>query len=182
MNSKKKGNTFERLISKKLSLWYSKGERDDLFYRTSNSGGRFTVRKKQNKDTANQHGDVCSYDSESELFSKFILLELKHYKDIDLWSIFTETKGNNIINWWKETIEESDTADKEPILITRQNNRPMLLVTTAKLSDALMKYTEMIPVIQIYSIEKNPCIFLFDDFMNTDSEKFKQILKEVFDK
>jgi hypothetical protein len=47
-----KGSSFEREIAKLLSLWWSEGMRDDVFYRSHASGGRFTMRRKSGKDTA----------------------------------------------------------------------------------------------------------------------------------
>ena len=40
---KEKGSSFERLVCKRMSMWLSKGERDDLFWRSAMSGGRATV-------------------------------------------------------------------------------------------------------------------------------------------
>lgn len=40
INSGQKGGSFERLIARQLSLWYSKNESDCIFYRTAASGGR----------------------------------------------------------------------------------------------------------------------------------------------
>ena len=45
---KRKGNNYEREMSRRLSLWLSENERDDLIWRTHNSGGRFTTRMKKN--------------------------------------------------------------------------------------------------------------------------------------
>lgn len=72
-----KGGQWERTISKRLSLWLSKDERDDLFWRASQSGGRATQRAKQGKKTANSYGDICSQHSSSALFIDTFVLELK---------------------------------------------------------------------------------------------------------
>ncbi|MBM3120244.1 MAG: hypothetical protein FJ006_12010, partial [Chloroflexi bacterium] len=57
-----KGASFERDISRQLSLWWTHGERDDVFWRSSMSGGRATVRAKKGQKTAYQNGDITATD------------------------------------------------------------------------------------------------------------------------
>lgn len=130
MNSKSKGNRFEREISKRLSLWFSNGESDDLFWRTASSGGRFTQRFKKGKNTVNQAGDITNTCADSEEFSKYFLIECKSYKDIKLWTLLTgiEVK-DSVLEWWNLTKKKSSELNKIPVLITRQNRKPDLLIT-----------------------------------------------------
>jgi hypothetical protein len=72
-----KGADFERDISRTLSLWWSHGERDDIFWRTSMSGGRATVRRKAGKATAYQAGDITSTDPVGAPLIKATVIELK---------------------------------------------------------------------------------------------------------
>ena len=74
---KSKGNNFERLICKKLSLWYSENKRDDIFWRTSGSGSRATQRMKNESLTINSCGDVCALDETGAKFINNYLIELK---------------------------------------------------------------------------------------------------------
>jgi hypothetical protein len=74
---KAKGSAFERCFCKTLSLWWSDGEADDLFYRTASSGARATVRGRQGKGTRGHCGDVCATDSEGEPLTRVITFELK---------------------------------------------------------------------------------------------------------
>ena len=46
MGKSQKGGAWEREFSKYLSLWITEGERDDVFWRSSQSGGRATQRAK----------------------------------------------------------------------------------------------------------------------------------------
>jgi hypothetical protein len=62
MSKSGKGSGFERDISKQLSLWWSGGERDDLMWRTSQSGGRATQRAKQAVRTKYGYGDLTFTD------------------------------------------------------------------------------------------------------------------------
>lgn len=72
-----KGADFERDISRTLSLWWSHGERDDIFWRTSMSGGRATVRSKAGKSTAYQAGDITATDPIGAPLIKATVIELK---------------------------------------------------------------------------------------------------------
>ena len=54
---KAKGSSFEREIARILSLWWSKGTRDDIFGRTMSSGAWGTQRAKAGKSTFGQYGE-----------------------------------------------------------------------------------------------------------------------------
>jgi hypothetical protein len=132
-----KGGNFEREIAKELSLWYSKGKRDDLIWRTHGSGGRATQRAKSDKDTKYQHGDLTFSDPcVKELFDVFNF-ELKTG-----YSRKTKKKSGNerITNWcildlidskqkvcifeemWRQAERDAKKSKRIPILIFR---RPM---------------------------------------------------------
>lgn len=72
-----KGANFERQIAKQLSLWYSKGKRDDIFWRTAISGGRATTRMKQGKQTANSAGDLGFLHHSGKPFIDMCVVEIK---------------------------------------------------------------------------------------------------------
>lgn len=72
-----KGSSFEREISKQLSLWWTYGEREDVFWRSQASGARATQRKKQGKNTFGQVGDITSTDPISQPFVDLFTIELK---------------------------------------------------------------------------------------------------------
>lgn len=77
MGGKGKGNSFEREMNRELSLWFTSGKRDDIFTRTNSSGGRFTMRRKAGKDTANQSGDCTFADPIGEPLIKLWSIEFK---------------------------------------------------------------------------------------------------------
>lgn len=64
-------------MCKLLSMWWSGGERDDLFWRTSTSGGRATFRSKQDRKTQGQYGDVAATDPVGKPLIDFATIELK---------------------------------------------------------------------------------------------------------
>lgn len=79
-----KGSDFEREICKKLSLWWTQGDnpRDDVFWRTSQSGGRATFRRQKGKDTYGHHGDITAVDPIGAPLLKVFSMELKRGSSI----------------------------------------------------------------------------------------------------
>lgn len=75
--SKGKGSAFEREVCKTLSLWWSGGVDDSLFWRTAMSGGRATVRAKKGKMTRAHCGDITAVDDAGSTLTKLITFELK---------------------------------------------------------------------------------------------------------
>lgn len=75
-----KGQNFEREICRQLSLWCSHGKRDDYFWRSTNSGGRATIRKRQNKETHGQYGDIrCDHPKGRKLLKAAVFECKKGY-------------------------------------------------------------------------------------------------------
>jgi len=173
-NGKAKGSEFERHISKTLSKWWSKNEREDLFWRTQNSGGRFTVRQKKGFDTHHQGGDICDIHPDGKLFFDVFCIECKSYKDIGLWSIVTGL--GLLVEWWKKLEEMGVQEGKHPILITKSNNKPILFFTTDYIGSLLEEICSVRPVFSTkLGICEDVCAFKLTDILSLDVDKFKQL-------
>jgi hypothetical protein len=72
-----KGGSFERQFCYRLSEWWTGDADSCVFWRTSQSGGRATVRSRKGKRTSGHHGDICATDPCAEPFFKLFCLELK---------------------------------------------------------------------------------------------------------
>jgi hypothetical protein len=72
-----KGSNFEREVAKQLSLWWTGGSRDDIFWRSCISGGRATQRKKFGKATYGSYGDIAAVDPIGEPLLRMWTIELK---------------------------------------------------------------------------------------------------------
>jgi len=72
-----KGSQFERDVCRQLSLWWSNGTNDDIFWRTQTSGARATVRDKQGKRTFGQYGDVQATDPIGQPLLNNLSIEIK---------------------------------------------------------------------------------------------------------
>lgn len=77
MNGSKKGSAFERQICTQLSLWWSGGTRTDIFWRSSQSGGRATQRAKFGKRTFGSYGDIAAVDPIGQPLMRCFTIELK---------------------------------------------------------------------------------------------------------
>ncbi len=125
--SKAKGSLFERDVCKKLSIWVSKGLREDLYWRSSMSGGRSTIQIKKGKQNRAQSGDISSIDRlGSEFIDKFCV-ECKHYQTLDLIPGIIHNRGT-LYGFWKKLCKDSIAVQKLPILIVKQNRLPSLVL------------------------------------------------------
>jgi hypothetical protein len=132
---KSKGSSFERLVCKELSKWVSRGKRQDIFWRSAMSGGRSTVALKTGTKLGAQAGDVSSIDTLGHRFISEYVIECKHYKDLNWQGMF---KGVGALSgFWDRLLVDAAQYEKQPFLIGRQNNWPILVCTTDEGVEAL---------------------------------------------
>ena len=147
-----KGASYEREIAVTLSLWYTKGKRDDVFWRSDGSGGRFTMRRKSGKDTALQSGDLTCSDPIGEPLIKFFNIECKtgygkkksiKNEEGDLikkvqerWDLLdaidSRQKEIVLFKMWSQCARDAMLTKREPILIFRRNLRSSCVMFTSK--------------------------------------------------
>lgn len=77
MRGRGKGSKFERVLCRELSLWWTRGERDDVFWRTSQSGGRSKTRMKTGRKTFGQYGDIQAVDPIGRPLLDLLTIEAK---------------------------------------------------------------------------------------------------------
>ena len=125
---KQKGSGFEREICKKLSDWISGGERDDIFWRSAMSGGRATLQFKKGADNKSQVGDISSINKLGDKFTDHFVIECKFYKDIKIDSlVYRFPKKSSLLEFWNDLTKLCFKVNKHPIIIFKQNNKPVLL-------------------------------------------------------
>ena len=121
---KAKGASKEREVCKRLSLWLSKGEHEDLLWRSAMSGGRSTVGFAKGKRLAAQAGDIsCIHPMGASFIAKF-LVEVKDYADLQYKGLITG-KGH-LVEFWCETVVQARNYHKLPLLIAHQSRQPMI--------------------------------------------------------
>jgi hypothetical protein len=132
---KQKGGNFEREVCKKLSLWVSEGKSDDLFGRSAMSGGRATVRSKKGKETASGQGDITAVVPEGNSLTNKFVIECKNYKSLD-FDNYIYGQGS-LLGFWFKLLKDSEKVNKFPMLIMKENRKPVLVGLDFKVSEIM---------------------------------------------
>jgi len=130
--AKGKGSAFEREFCKDLSLWWTFGEREDVFWRSSNSGGRATVRASAGKTTVGQHGDVAATDEIGIPLLNLVTIELKRgYSKSTVQDVFDKKPHAAQQQWekfYEQTVQSSLNAGSYSwLMVHRRDQRDPLV-------------------------------------------------------
>lgn len=127
--SKNKGNNFENKIAKILSLWLSNGKQADLLERAPTSGAKATIHKKAGRNFTNIAGDIISVHEDGMKLVRRFVIELKHQSEesLNVVNLVFQTADSGITAYWQKLLGECATSNKFPMLIFRQNSRPIYL-------------------------------------------------------
>lgn len=137
-----KGADYERATCRLLSLWWTEGQRDDVFWRSSMSGGRATVRGKQGKQTAGHCGDIAATDPTASPFTKAVTVELKRGYSASSFADALDRPKLSAQQPWEAFVEQADIAHKLAgsfawLLIQRRDKRQAMAFMPIKLFKAL---------------------------------------------
>lgn len=115
-------------MCKTLSLWWSRGERDDIFWRTAGSGGRATNRQRIGKKTFGQQGDIQATDPIGAPLTKLCTIELKRgYATATVGDVIDRTREVGLREWEtfvKQSIREAKHGGTPYwILIVKRDKR-----------------------------------------------------------
>jgi hypothetical protein len=128
-----KGGSYERDFCRRLSLWYTDFEADDLFWRTSNSGGRATVRGRKGKRTEGQSGDIQAVDGRGRPLTERFTIELKRgYNRVTPIDLLdgrgTVPAAQRVYGQWLKQAEEAADRNRTPywMLVHRRDGRAAL--------------------------------------------------------
>ena len=151
---KAKGGEFERYCCKRLSLWVTKGKRDDVFWRSAMSGGRATLQLRQEIVNMAQSGDMTAIAPEGYELCSLCLFEYKHYRDLKIANGLLKDTGF-LAEFWRATVKAAARYDKAPVLICKQNLLPPIVLCAPGL-----KLFRGPPVMTIHSW--NAAVYLFE--------------------
>ncbi len=137
-----KGSSFERWVAKRLSIWWSDEGRDDIFWRTSQSGGRATQRRKKGKRTAGSYGDLMAIDPCGEPLFKLFTIELKrgrtHGTPDDMLDAVQDRKVRPFERTLLQTIEAARAAESLSwLLVSRRDRRVCMSYVGSRAAHAL---------------------------------------------
>jgi len=142
MSKQSKGGAYEREICGELSRWWTGGLRDDIFYRSSNSGGRATARRRSGKSTYNQVGDVACTDPCGSAFTDLFNVELKRgYSDASVHDVF-DYPAKSVEGWYEQWMLKAAEECRLSgtfgwLLIARRDRRESLIWMDMSTTDAL---------------------------------------------
>lgn len=178
MNGNKKGSAFERSICKQLSLWWTQDNdppSDDVYWRSSQSGGRATIRARKGKTTAGSYGDIVALDPIGEPLLKLFTLELKrgrsHGDPGDLLDCSADLNCHKWMQTMRQARDAHDAASSYTWMVIAQRDRrkccvffPAFLLKEGEPLGKLMKKLIRPPIFR-YRIEEF-------DFVGMTLEKF----------
>ena len=120
---KQKGAVFEREICKDLSLWISKGQYEDVFWRSSISGGRATILQKKGRRADAQMGDITAIRPIGRRLLNHFVVEAKFYRDLMMWGLLKGDTKTGICAFWNKLKTDLFLDGRHPMLIARQNQQ-----------------------------------------------------------
>lgn len=132
---KRKGGRYERSLCKRLSLWWSELEREDLFDRSSGSGSSATVNSRRGKQMTQRAGDISANGREGSSLLALFTVEAKHYKNLAVAQVVFRGTGK-LVEFWKQTRKQTQPG-RAPMLVACQDRQPELLVTNTDGADML---------------------------------------------
>lgn len=112
INSKKKGNRFERAVCKWFKSWTGYE-----FSRVPASGGLRW--KKADNITSDV---ICTDDKHARKFC--FSIECKNYEDIRFEHVLLELKTCKILSFWQQAKEDAKRGGKLPLLVMKYNGMP----------------------------------------------------------
>ena len=179
-----KGASFERDISRQLSLWWTHEKRDDVFWRSSMSGGRATVRAKKGQKTAYQNGDITATDPISSPLIENVVIELKRgYKKWGVLDLLDSAKPekSTLAGFLAQVEEECKNAGVSAFMLIckRDGRKPIVLFPIGMLS--LICYANLGNgyMINTYipSIQNNIVCITLDRFLSIPPEEILESTK-----
>jgi len=163
-----KGAAFERGICRQLSLWWTFGTRDDIFWRTPQSGGRATRREQKGKGSAGHYGDIMAVDPIGNPLLQFMTFELKHgYR---LASAMDLVDGGKKSQWGKWILGAKrvhlEANSLHFALIVRRHMKKVVICFSSSLRQSLGLFS--CPHLYFYHPDYGSCdVVLFEDFLDT---------------
>lgn len=118
-----KGQGFERKLSKLISLWWTCGVDDDVFWRSNTSGARATNRKRSGKRAVNQHGDLAAVNPIGQPLMDVCSFEFKKgYNDMSFLQVLDRPRGQK--NLPVQDFIEQAATQAESVMGDREDESP----------------------------------------------------------
>lgn len=124
-----KGQEFERNLCKQFSLWWTEGNRKDIFWRTSGSGARARTRTDKGDNVHKGYGDMMAEDSIGQPLLDKCTFEFKHgYNDFSFLDCIASNQNcPRLVSFLHEVEKDAKDANNYPILVVRKNHRNIVI-------------------------------------------------------
>lgn len=188
--AKGKGSQFERDTCRLLSMWWSGQERDDLFWRSSQSGGRATQRAKKGKETFGQYGDITATHPDGFSLLSIFTMELKNGYSKHHFMNMLDKKEPSSKQMWEGFFDQVTTdAEKAKsmtwmIIWKRDGKVPLVYVSTLIIKKlkttcpSLKKIPNIVAKVRLKDKKKvNIYICRLEDFLDVVKPKYIKGLK-----
>lgn len=160
-----KGGNFEREICRAISLWWTKGERDDVVWRNK------TRRTMRAYNAQRQEGDLGPTDEIAIPLFKVLCIECKSgysirrkpgkkskttnvpHDVLDLIDGTGDRDKSTIMMFWRQAIEEATMTDRYPLLIFKRDYHSPVVCINHGLVQIFSKHSEIAisrPRVEIY--------------------------------
>lgn len=131
-----KGSDYERELCNILSLWWSEGRRDDIFWRAAGSGNRAKVRGRVGRNTAGQHGDICATDPSGAILIDLFTIEIKRgYSANTIQDIIDKPEKAGVQVWdefFDQVLESWEQSGSYSWLLINRRDRREAMVWTPR--------------------------------------------------
>lgn len=150
-----KGSAYERALCKRLSMWWTDGKRDDVFWRTSGSGARATVRWSHGKRTAGHYGDVGAVDEIGIPLVSLITIEVKRgYRESHFGFAF-DAEPHAAQKPWEAFVQQARDSARQAgtphwLLVHKRDRAQALVFMPVALARALV-LTQVCPALVMRS-------------------------------
>lgn len=183
MAKSSKGSSFERETCRLLSRWFTRGERDDIFWRTAGSGARATCRMKSGLMTADSAGDICAMHEIGKPLTRVCLFELKKgysspksARKISLLAFLDNLpkERNPLLLEWADKIEKESKAHNRRFwfIIFKRDRKQAVICMNKETFDKINRrnpekymWPPFGPVTDLYVSDRIFRLMLFDDFL-----------------
>ena len=147
-----KGPAFERQTARALSLWASDGCEVDKFTRSPGSGSTTTMK---GQERARHAGDIIANDERASMLTSKFVVECKHVANADCHTLFyMHSPKSFLLREWFKLLVTCLVANREPMLIVRQNYAPVIAVFRRPLNTVVAKCYAAIPISNSWALRE----------------------------
>lgn len=157
-NSKAKGSSYEREISKFLTEWLTGQSKEYYYWRSPSSGAVSTITQGNGEIS----GDIIALKPEGTILTGKWSIEVKTgYPNSSLHKFLKNVKNDEIEGFWNQCVGDSSRSKKQPMLIYKKKGLNALLGIpfindykdlTGHLKSITLDYAGKLPSLQLFDM------------------------------